>query len=68
MEGRTSAVDPDIIPLGSVVYIEGYGVRIAEDTGAYIKGDRMDLYVEDWDVAKEFGRKKLQVVILERRE
>ena len=36
--------------------------------GAYIKGDRMDLYVEDWDVAKEFGRKKLQVVILERRE
>ena len=50
------------------VYIEGYGVRIAEDTGAYIKGDRMDLYVEDWDVAKEFGRKKLQVVILERRE
>ena len=28
------------------MYIEGYGVRIAEDTGAYIKGDRMDLYVE----------------------
>ena len=40
MEGRTIAVDPDIIPLGSVVYVEGYGVRIAEDTGAYIKGDR----------------------------
>ena len=58
VEGRTIAVDPDIIPLGSVVYIEGYGVRIAEDTGAYTKGDRMDLYVEDWDVAKEFGRKK----------
>ena len=68
VEGRTIAVDPDIIPLGSVVYIEGYGVRIAEDTGAYIKGDRMDLYVEDWDTAKEFGRKKLQVVILERGE
>ena len=46
-EGRTIAVDPDIIPLGSVVYVEEYGVRIAEDTGAYIKGDRMDLYVED---------------------
>ena len=68
MEGRTIAVDPDIISLGSVVYVEGYGVRIAEDTGAYIKGDRMDLYVEDWDTAKEFGRKKLQVVILERGE
>ena len=68
VEGRTIAVDPDIISLGSVVYVEGYGVRIAEDTGAYIKGDRMDLYVEDWDTAKEFGRKKLQVVILERGE
>ena len=68
VEGRTIAVDPDIISLGSVVYVEGYGVRIAEDTGAYIKGDRMDLYVEDWDAAKEFGRKKLQVVILERGE
>ena len=66
MEGRTIAVDPDIIPLGSVVYVEGYGVRIAEDTGAYIKGDRMDLFIEDWNEAKEFGRKKLRVVILER--
>ena len=64
-EGRTIAVDPAVIPLGSVVYIEGYGVRIAEDTGAYIKGDRMDLYIEDWDAAKEFGRKKLRVVIIE---
>ena len=67
-EGRTIAVDPAVIPLGSVVYIEGYGVRVAEDTGAYIKGDRMDLYVKDWDAAKEFGRKKLQVVILKRGE
>ena len=64
-EGRTIAVDPAVIPLGSVVYIEGYGVRVAEDTGAYIKGDRMDLYIEDWDAAKEFGRKKLRVVIIE---
>ena len=65
-EGRTIAVDPAVIPLGSVVYIEGYGVRVAEDTGAYIKGDRGDLFIEDWNEAKEFGRKKLRVVILER--
>ena len=67
-EGRTIAVDPAVIPLGSVVYVEGYGVRVAEDTGAYIKGNRMDLFIEDWNEAKEFGRKKLQVVILEREQ
>ena len=64
-EGRTIAVDSAVIPLGSVVYVEGYGVRIAEDTGAYIKGDRADLFMANWDRAKEFGRKKLRVVILE---
>ena len=68
MEGRTIAVDPDIIPLGSTVYIEGYGIRIAEDTGAYIKGNRIDLYIKDWNAAKEFGRQSLQVIILKRGE
>ena len=44
-EGVTIAVDPDIIPLGSDVYIEGIGTRTAQDTGTGIQGYHIDLYV-----------------------
>ena len=42
--GRTVAVDPELIPLGSEVLIEGVGVRRAEDTGGRIRGQHIDLY------------------------
>lgn len=54
-EGRTIAVDPRIIPLGSRVYIEGYGVFIAEDTGSAIKGNRIDVCVASHSRAYDFG-------------
>jgi 3D (Asp-Asp-Asp) domain-containing protein len=57
-EGRTVAVDPSIIPLGSVLYIEGVGVRIAEDTGGAIKGDRIDVFFNSDEQALDFGVKK----------
>ena len=40
MEGRTIAVDPDVIPLGWWVYIEGIGFRRAEDTEARLTAER----------------------------
>lgn len=43
--GRTIAVDPKVIPLGSEVFIEGYGSFIAEDTGGKIKGEKIDIAV-----------------------
>lgn len=57
-EGRTIAVDPKVIPIGSVVYIEGIGIRTAEDTGSAIKGNRIDIFMNDVDRAIQFGVKK----------
>ena len=54
-EGRTIAVDPSVIPLGSRVFIEGYGVFIAEDTGGAIKGNKIDIAVSTHERANELG-------------
>ncbi|MDO3412915.1 ubiquitin-like domain-containing protein [Saccharibacillus sp. CPCC 101409] len=56
-EGRTIAVDPNVIPLGWWVYIEGYGYRKAEDTGSAIKGKKIDIYYDSLGAALNFGRK-----------
>lgn len=54
-EGKTIAVDPNVVPLGWWVYIEGYGFRKAEDTGGAIKGNRMDLFFASEQEAQDFG-------------
>jgi uncharacterized protein YabE (DUF348 family)/3D (Asp-Asp-Asp) domain-containing protein len=56
-EGRTIAVDPDVIPLGWWVYIDGIGLRRAEDTGTHIEGSDIDVFVRRDDEAVQFGRK-----------
>lgn len=61
-EGRTIAVDPNVIPLGWWVYIEGVGFRRAEDTGGAIKGNKIDVYYDSLDQALTFGRKKGKTV------
>lgn len=47
----TIAVDPRVIPLGSLVYVEGYGYAVAEDTGGAIKGNIVDVYVNSQEEA-----------------
>jgi len=58
------AVDPRVIPLGSIVFVEGYGLALACDTGSAIKGNRIDLCYDSGLVADNFGRKKVRVHVL----
>ncbi|MPN44969.1 Cell wall-binding protein YocH [bioreactor metagenome] len=60
-EGTTIAVDPDVIPIGSYVYIEGVGVRKAQDTGSAIRGNTIDLFLGTHGETEEWGVKYLKV-------
>lgn len=61
----TVAVDPRVIPLGTKLYIEGYGFAIAEDTGGAIKGNKIDLYFNDGTYEfKKWGARRVDVYIL----
>lgn len=59
------AVDPNVIPLGTTVFIPGYGIATAEDTGGDILGNRIDLCMEDYTACMAFGRRTVLVYILE---
>jgi len=51
------AVDPNVIPLGSKVHVEGYGTAIAGDIGGAIQGNRIDVFIPSQSGAMEFGRR-----------
>lgn len=62
--GRTVAVDPRIIPLGTRLHIEGVGERIAEDTGRKIKGRKLDLFLPSTQECRRFGIRKQEVYLV----
>ena len=62
---RVIAVDPNVIPLGSTIYVPGYGEYVAGDTGGAIKGNRIDLHMEDLQAAIQFGRRTLEIQVVE---
>lgn len=55
------AVDPDVIPLGSHIVIDGIGERVAADTGGSIKGNRLDIWMSSRDDCIQFGRQHRKV-------
>lgn len=59
------AVDPRVIPLGTRLYIEGYGHAVAADTGSAIKGHRIDLGVDTRRESNRIGRRRVRVHILD---
>ena len=62
--GITISTDPNIIPLGSKVFIEGYDVRISQDTGSAIKGNKIDVYVDTHKEAERLGKRKVDVWLI----
>ena len=61
----TIAVDPKVIPLGTKLYVEGYGHGRALDIGSAIKGPRIDVFVDSEREARIWGRKRVKVYVLE---
>lgn len=61
---KVIAVDPSIIPLGTKVWVEGYGYAVAADTGGAIKGNKIDLYMSSENQANKFGRRTVKIKVL----
>ncbi|MBM4765324.1 G5 and 3D domain-containing protein [Bacillus sp. B15-48] len=61
---KVIAVDPNVIPLGTRVYVEGYGHAIAGDTGSAIKGNKIDVFLPSKSDAYRWGRKNVKIQIL----
>mgnify|MGYP005849306785 CR=1 FL=1 len=59
------AVDPRVIPLGTRVYIDGYGEALAADTGGWIKGDRIDLCFDTLEECLRYGRRRIYVYLID---
>lgn len=60
------AADPRILPLGTVVYIEGMGTFTVKDTGGAIKGNRIDIWMPSHSQAIKFGRRTVRLRVLNR--
>jgi len=60
----TVSVDPNIIPLGSYLYIEGYGYAVAADKGSAIKGNEVDVFFNSENECRDWGRQTVKVTVL----
>ncbi|WP_286184977.1 G5 and 3D domain-containing protein [Bacillus sp. SD075] len=59
------AVDPNVIPMGSKVYVEGYGYAVAADKGGAIKGNRIDVFFSSKNDAYRWGVKRVKIRVLD---
>lgn len=63
-QGRTVAVDPKVIPYGTYLWIEGVGMRVAEDCGGFT-GNVLDLYFKTESQCWDWGKRTREVWIVE---
>ena len=63
----TIAADLNVFPLGTILFVPGYGYGVVADTGSAIKGNRLDLYYETvQDVYNQWGKKTVNVYIVQK--
>lgn len=62
----TVAADPSVLKFGTEIDIPGYGTRYVHDIGSAIKGNHIDLFVEDCKVAKKFGVQRIPIKVLKK--
>ena len=62
VQGRTVAVDPNVIPLGTHIFINGHEY-VAEDTGSWVDGKDVDIFFNSHREALIFGRQKAEVFV-----
>jgi len=60
----TVSVDPNVIPFGTYLYVEGYGYAVAADTGSAINGNELDLYFNSSSECYDWGRKNVKVTVI----
>jgi 3D (Asp-Asp-Asp) domain-containing protein len=60
---KVISVDPKVIPLGTKVYVEGYGYAIAADKGSAVKGNKIDVFIPNQQRALNWGKKTVKVTI-----
>lgn len=58
------AADTNVLPFGTKVYIEDLGIFVVDDTGSAIKGNRIDIYMDNLDEAVKFGRQERKLIVL----
>jgi len=64
----TVAADPNVLPMGSLIYIDSLGIGMIQDTGTAIKGMRLDICFQTMNEAMQFGKKKVKVIVLRRKK
>ena len=62
-QGRTVAVDPDVIAYGTRILIDD-NIYVAEDCGSLVKGDHIDIYVEDHELVEKLGKKVKKIWLI----
>jgi 3D (Asp-Asp-Asp) domain-containing protein len=62
--GFTAAADPEVLPLGSIVHVEGLGERMVHDMGGAVKGRHVDVFMGSCDEARRWGRRLRQLRVV----
>jgi 3D (Asp-Asp-Asp) domain-containing protein len=64
--GFTIAADPAVLPIGSIIYIEGLGERMVHDVGGKVRGNHVDVFMNSCHEARTFGRQKRRAHVVHR--